>query len=360
MPSLQQIYTNAVGLRFGTPALHNIHGELVGSHGAAPDLALPDGAGAASRRVIERCDASAPLDQEPLPFILRAARSARLEESGRALSEEGALTHHGQEKGAEQASATLALTERLELEHVSFTYPGAHRPALRDVSLTIAANTTVGIMGPTGSGKTTLVDIILGLLRPDSGKIRVDGVEVTNANLRTWQSSLGYVPQHIYLTDDSIAANIAFGVAPDRVDSAAVERAARLAQIHTFIAEDLPEGYETVVGERGIRLSGGQRQRIGIARALYHDPGLLVFDEATSALDNDTEAALMDAIARLAGTRTIILIAHRLTTLKGCDATLRVHRGQLAPCGPEHGRHDQTCVDEPTAARRQPDISPAT
>jgi ABC-type multidrug transport system fused ATPase/permease subunit len=225
------------------------------------------------------------------------------------------------------------LRERLELEHVSFTYPGAPRRALHDISLTIEANSTVGIIGSTGSGKTTFVDLILGLLRPDAGEIRIDDVALSDANLRAWQNGLGYVPQHIYLADDTIARNIAFGIAPELVDMVAVQRAASLAQIHDFVAGELPGGYETPLGERGIRLSGGQRQRIGIARALYNDPDVLVFDEATSALDSETEAAVMEAIGRLAGQKTLIIIAHRLTTVAGCDRLIRLKHGRVVTAG---------------------------
>ena len=212
---------------------------------------------------------------------------------------------------------------------MTFAYQDTEEPVLRDVTLSIEANTTVGIVGPTGSGKTTLVDIILGLLHPQAGEIRVDGTVLTDANIRAWQNGLGYVPQHIYLTDDTIANNIAFGIPDAEIDQAAVERAAKIANIHDFITTKLPDGYGSSVGERGVRLSGGQRQRIGIARALYQDPAVLVFDEATSALDGETEAAVMEAINKLAGQRTILMIAHRLTTLTSCQMLLRVKDGRV-------------------------------
>ena len=164
-------------------------------------------------------------------------------------------------------------------------------------------------------------------MRPQTGEIRIDHVPLTDGNLRAWQNNLGYVPQHIYLSDASVARNIAFGTPDAVIDHAAVERAARIAHIHEFVVDELPERYDTVVGERGIRLSGGQRQRVGIARALYHNPAVLIFDEATSALDNDTEAAVMEAINELAGTRTILIVAHRLTTLRGCDVLVRLENG---------------------------------
>lgn len=227
----------------------------------------------------------------------------------------------------------LRLGERLDLVEVSYAYPQAGRSVLRDLSLTIPARTTAGIVGGTGAGKTTAVDLILGLLVPDRGEIRVDGVPLTADNLRGWQKTLGYVPQQIFLLDDTVAANIAFGIPPEGRDMAAIERAARLAELHRFVTEELPQGYETKVGERGVRLSGGQRQRIGIARALYHDPDVLILDEATSALDTLTEGAVMEAVANVAHAKTVIMIAHRLSTVKGCDTIFLLDRGRLAAQG---------------------------
>mgnify|MGYP001212100959 FL=1 len=229
--------------------------------------------------------------------------------------------------------APLKLEKRLELSKVSFAYASADRPTLRGVDLVIPARTTVGIVGGTGAGKTTLVDLILGLLTPDAGEIRVDGTVVTDANRRSWQKTLGYVPQSIFLTDDTIAANIAFGVPRAEIDMAAVERAARIAALHDFVLSDLPQGYDTFVGERGVRLSGGQRQRIGIARALYRDPTLLIMDEATSALDNITERVVMEAVQKIRADKTIVLIAHRLTTVKTCDTIFLMDRGRLLAQG---------------------------
>lgn len=230
-------------------------------------------------------------------------------------------------------SEPLRLERELELARVSFAYAQADKPTLREVDLVIPARTTVGIVGGTGAGKTTLVDLILGLLRPDAGELRVDGVAITPENLRAWQGTLGYVPQSIFLTDETIASNIAFGVPKDRIDMAAVERAAKIAALHDFVMSDLPQGYDTFVGERGVRLSGGQRQRIGIARALYRDPTLLIMDEATSALDNITERVVMEAVNRIRADRTIILIAHRLTTVKTCDTIFLMDRGRLMAQG---------------------------
>ena len=227
----------------------------------------------------------------------------------------------------------LGLDQAITLENVAFSYPAAERTALRNVSLRIPKCTTVGIVGGTGAGKTTLVDLILGLLSPDSGEIRIDETPLSRDNLRSWQRSIGYVPQSIFLTDDSVRQNIAFGVPQDAIDNHAVERAAKLAALHDFVIEELPEGYETIVGERGVRLSGGQRQRIGIARALYHSPGLLILDEATSALDNITERVVMEAVETIRDEMTIIMIAHRLSTVRNCDVIYVMEHGTVASSG---------------------------
>jgi ABC-type multidrug transport system fused ATPase/permease subunit len=236
-------------------------------------------------------------------------------------------------RGDGQAPQALPLHQRLQLDGISFVYPGASRPALQHVSLSIAANTTVGIMGPSGAGKTTLVDLILGLLEPDSGTLEIDGTPLTPETVRRWQANLGYVPQSIFLTDDTITRNIAFGLPDERIDREAVERAARAASIDEFVRTELPRGYDTVVGERGVRLSGGQRQRIGIARALYQDPQVLVFDEATSSLDSVTEENVLQAIADLSRTKTILIIAHRLSTVQGCDKIFLLSKGEVVGAG---------------------------
>lgn len=227
----------------------------------------------------------------------------------------------------------IPLTDRIELNSVHFRYPGTDRDTLNGFTATIPARTTLGIVGGTGAGKTTLVDIILGLLSPDSGRLQVDGVTVTPDKVRSWQQSLGYVPQQIFLTDSTVAANIAFGTGPEKIDMEAVERAAKVANLHEFVMSELPKGYQTEVGERGVRLSGGQRQRIGIARALYHDPDVLILDEATSALDNITEREVMEAVHNLAGAKTVIMIAHRLSTVQGCDMIFLLENGKLAAKG---------------------------
>jgi ABC-type multidrug transport system fused ATPase/permease subunit len=275
LPALQQIYQDLVTMRVGARALERIHAELAE---ASP--------GSSARTFEVRQD-------EP----------------------------------------PLALTSRLELVDVSYSYPGARSKALDGINMSIRANTTVGFVGATGAGKTTVVDIILGLLEPDHGRLLVDGVAVSAENLRRWQRALGYVPQHIFLADDTVAANIAFGEPPERIDTQAVEKAARMAELHEFVTQSLPQGYATAIGERGVRLSGGQRQRIGIARALYHDPGVLVLDEATSALDNVTERAVMSAVTSLGREKTIIMIAHRLSTVDACDQIFVLERGRLVASG---------------------------
>ncbi|UCD70303.1 MAG: ABC transporter ATP-binding protein [Betaproteobacteria bacterium] len=221
----------------------------------------------------------------------------------------------------------LPLRRDLVLEEVSYQYPGASRRAVDRVSLTIKRGAVVGFIGGSGAGKTTLVDLILGLLVPTCGFIKVDGVDI-HTNLRGWQDQIGYVPQSIYLTDDSLRRNVAFGLAEDEIDDALVLKAIRAAQLEEFV-NSLPDGVETVVGERGMRLSGGQRQRIGIARALYHEPPILVLDEATSALDVDTERSVVEAVDILGGELTVLIIAHRISTLGNCDMVVNLDHGRM-------------------------------
>jgi len=229
---------------------------------------------------------------------------------------------------AEELPAPMPFNHEIRVDRVSFRYPGVEEDVLREVSLTIPKNSTIGFVGATGSGKTTFVDILLGLLEPTSGQVLVDGQALRPETLSSWRALMGYVPQHIFLYDDTITQNIAFGLPADRVDPEGVRQAARLANLAEFV-DRLPNGYDTVVGDRGIRLSGGQRQRIGIARALYEDPEVLFFDEATSALDGVTEDSVMNAIGSLAGGKTIILVAHRLTTLRACDNIFLFKNGQV-------------------------------
>lgn len=231
------------------------------------------------------------------------------------------------------ASEPLPLNKCIELKNIVYKYPNAQVPALNGISLIIPAGTKVGLVGSTGSGKTTTIDLLLGLLEPQAGTLCIDSQVVNSCNRRQWQKNIGYVPQHIYLADDTVSANIAFGLAPEVVDQAAVERAAKIANLHDFVVQNMPQGYSTTLGERGIRLSGGQRQRIGIARALYHSPKVLVLDEATSALDNLTEQAVMEAVHNLSHGITIILIAHRLTTVRECDQIYLLEKGVVKSYG---------------------------
>ncbi len=219
----------------------------------------------------------------------------------------------------------------LRLDGVSYNYPSTEKPALEEVSLSVTAGETVGFIGTSGAGKSTIVDLILGLLVPGEGRITVDGKDIHD-NLREWQSRIGYVPQSIFLTDDTLRRNVAFGVPDDSIDEDAVQEAIRAAQLESYV-EALPEGLDTMVGERGIRLSGGQRQRIGVARALYHDPAVLVLDEATSALDTETEKGVMAAVNALHGKKTIIIVAHRLTTVEQCDGLCRLENGRIVDRG---------------------------
>jgi ABC-type multidrug transport system fused ATPase/permease subunit len=278
LPALQEIYRGAVKLRFGRPALDALYADLVDIRGTHAD------SGPAGRR------------------------------GGR---------------------APLQLRTRIELDRVGFEFEGSSGriAALTGIDTTIPVGSVTGLVGPTGAGKSTLVDIILGLLRPTEGEVRVDGRPLDDEAIVAWQRAIGYVPQYIFLADETVTANIAFGVPDEEVDRAAVERAARTAEIHDFIVEQLPDAYSTYVGERGVRLSGGQKQRIGIARALYHEPDVLILDEATSALDSHTERAVMDAIHRLSGQKTVILIAHRLATVQACDQLLLLERGRLRAVG---------------------------
>jgi ABC-type multidrug transport system fused ATPase/permease subunit len=270
MPALQQIYGAITQLKYAGPALHSLHNDLMGLHSYEFHSDLV----------------------KPMP-----------------------------------------LNEAIEIKKISYSYPNVNVPALNGISLSIPARSTVGFVGSTGSGKTTTVDLILGLLEPQSGTLNIDGLVIDESNRRQWQKSIGYVPQQIYLSDDTVAANIGFGLDSSDIDLHAVERAAKIANLHDFVIKDLPNGYQTTVGERGVRLSGGQRQRIGIARALYHSPQVLILDEATSALDNLTEQAVMEAVNNLGHEITIILIAHRLSTVRKCDQIYLLERGEVKASG---------------------------
>ena len=223
------------------------------------------------------------------------------------------------------------LLDRIDVEGLSFSYARTTRDALNNVSISIRRGEAVGLIGSSGSGKSTLVDILLGLLEPTSGRVLVDGHDIQE-NLRGWQDQIGYVPQSIFLTDDTLRRNVAFGLPKDKIDDDAVRSAIRSAQLEEFVAS-LPEGMETVVGERGVRLSGGQRQRIGIARALYNNPDVLVLDEATSSLDTETEHGVMQAVQALQGDKTVIIVAHRLSTVEYCDRLYRLENAQIVDEG---------------------------
>jgi ABC-type multidrug transport system fused ATPase/permease subunit len=276
MPSLNEIFTTAILMRFNQEPLRHLHEDLM-DLGARPD--------------------------QPTVW-----------------------------KGKETDHTPLPLRKELALKNISFTYPNTEAPSIDSVDLRIFPHQIVGFVGETGAGKTTLVDIILGLLEPTAGVLEVDGEAIHGDRVDRWQRSCGYIPQVIFLTDDTIRANIAFGIPKSLVDEDAVGRAARVARIDVFIAT-LPKGYDTEVGERGVRLSGGQRQRIGIARALYHDPAVLVMDEATSSLDGATEAGVMEMIHHLGKLKTLVVIAHRLSTVRACDVIYLLHDGRIIASG---------------------------
>jgi ATP-binding cassette, subfamily B, bacterial PglK len=223
----------------------------------------------------------------------------------------------------------LSFDKEIVLNNIDFNYPNTSQKALQGISLNIPAKSTIGLIGATGSGKTTLLDIILGLLMSDKGTLEIDGEVLSKKNLRSWQRNIGYVPQHIYLSDDTIAANIAFGVESKNINQIDIERASKIANLHDFIINELPDKYNTTIGERGIRLSGGQRQRIGIARAVYLNPKILILDEGTSALDNETEKKVMESINNLSKKITIILVAHRLNTVRNCDKIYKFEKGKV-------------------------------
>ena len=232
-----------------------------------------------------------------------------------------------------QDQGVLIFNNLIKLKNINYNYPNTSRTALKDISLSIPVKTSVGLIGATGSGKTTIVDIILGLLEPQRGSIEVDGQIITQKNTRAWQRLIGYVPQHIYLSDDTVTANIAFGVNAEDVNQDNVEKVCKIANLHKFVVNELPDKYQTTIGERGVRLSGGERQRIGIARALYHNPKVLILDEATSSLDNQTEKVVMEAVNNLRKDLTIISIAHRLNTVKNCDIIFQLENGRLISQG---------------------------
>ncbi|HSP31178.1 MAG TPA: ABC transporter ATP-binding protein [Halomonas sp.] len=232
----------------------------------------------------------------------------------------------------EQQEGSWAPRHSIRLEKVTFTYPAKQEPALKGLDMVIPVNQIIGLVGASGSGKSTAIDLLLGLIEPSQGQLLIDDRLVTSANRRAWQNALGFVPQTIFLADSSIRENIGFGLPPDIIDDEKVRRAANLAHLDELLAE-LPDGLETRVGERGVQLSGGQRQRIGIARALYHDAEVLILDEATSALDGITEKSIMNAINAFSGNKTIIMIAHRLATVRQCDHIYLLSKGRVVDQG---------------------------
>lgn len=253
------------------------------------------------------------------------------------LSEENVLKTHAIEcsSGAEgsvgitdkSGAAVFTMNESIRMEGITFAYPKTDKLIFDNADMEIPIGKSVGVMGASGAGKSTIVDILLGLLKIQSGKVTCDGRDVSE-HYGMWLSNIGYIPQNIYMLDDSIRRNIAFGVKDEDIDDERVWAVLAEAQMKEFV-EDLPDKLDAQIGERGVRISGGQKQRLGIARALYHDPGLLVFDEATSALDNDTETAIMDAIERLHGRKTLVIIAHRLRTIENCDIRYEVKDGKI-------------------------------
>lgn len=291
MPALQKLFDSATTLRFSAPVVERMQEEM----GAVEKTA------AALKRVVDSGD----------------------------------------------SAEEFQLKRGLCLEGVSYRYPGMSTHVLNDVSIFIPARTTVAFVGESGAGKSTLVDIILGLLRPDEGRLLVDDRVLDEALIPEWRRHIGYVPQAIYLVDDTLRRNIALGVPEREIDDDAVVTAGSTAAIHDFISRELPKGYGEITGDRGVRLSGGQRQRVGIARALYRNPDLIILDEATSALDGSTEAAVMDAIDRLSGQKTIIMIAHRLATVRNCDCLYFLSKGRLVASG----TYDELLATQPEFRR---------
>jgi ATP-binding cassette subfamily C protein len=235
-------------------------------------------------------------------------------------------------KPTSEEEVAITFQRELSLKDISFAYADNGKNVIDSLSLDIPKGSVIGFVGATGSGKTTLVDILLGLLIPQSGSILVDDIPLNRSNLHAWQRNIGYVPQEIYLSDDTLRKNIAFGVPDKDIDDNRVSRAARMAALDAFV-NSLPQRYHTIIGERGVRLSGGQRQRIGLARALYRNPEVLVLDEATSALDGHTEERVLEAIRRASESRTVIMIAHRLNTLKDCDTIYMMEEGRFTASG---------------------------
>jgi len=227
----------------------------------------------------------------------------------------------------------FSFQNKIAFNNVSFLYPNKNDYVLKDVNFQVKKGTSIGVIGPTGGGKTTLVDLILCLLTPDKGSLEVDGIKIRKENIRNWQRNIGYVPQQIYLSDNTVTNNIAFGIPEESINIEQIKQVAKIANIDTFIEKELSHGYNTLVGERGVRLSGGQKQRIGIARALYHDPEVLILDEATSSLDGITEKAVLEAMDNVVKLKTVIIVAHRLKTVEHCDMLYLLNKGKIVAQG---------------------------
>ena len=226
----------------------------------------------------------------------------------------------------------IALTNELILKDIIFKYPNKSQPVLNKLNMTIPVNSTIGLVGKSGSGKSTLIDIILGLIEPDQGYLQIDNMIINKQNTRNWQQNIGFVPQHIFLSEGTVAENIAFGIEEKDIDLSRVNKTCELARLSGLI-KSFENGIHSKIGEHGVQLSGGQRQRVGIARALYHDSNVLIFDEATSALDGITEKMIMNAIDKFKGKKTIILIAHRLKTIERCDQIFVIEEGRVTDKG---------------------------
>ena len=236
-------------------------------------------------------------------------------------------------KISQKEKKLISLNNKIKLKNLYYQYPNSSRITLKNININIPISSTVGIVGTTGSGKTTLIDVILGLLHAQKGTLEVDNTIIDQNNCHAWQRSIGYVPQEIFITDDTLEANIAFGIDKQNVNQNSIIQAAKIANIHDFVINDLPEKYQTKVGERGVRLSGGERQRIGLARAVYRNPDILILDEATSALDNLTEKLVMEKIRNFEDKKTIIMIAHRLSTVRNCDIIYYMENGEIKNSG---------------------------
>jgi ATP-binding cassette subfamily B protein len=232
----------------------------------------------------------------------------------------------------DRSGTPIEFEREIHVEQLSFRYSPHAPDVLANIDLVVKKGAVIGFVGESGAGKSTLVDLLMGFLRPTRGAIFVDGVALTESTILSWQSQIAHVPQHIFLCDGSIVENVAFGLPPRKVNLDRVYEACRRAELHDFV-RSLPDGYQTVVGERGVRLSGGQRQRLGLARALYKDASVLILDEATSALDDATEASVIDAVHRLGSEYTVLMIAHRVTTLQRCDTIFRLERGRISEQG---------------------------